>query len=465
MVWGIALSSARQIWDSPAVVQASHEHAKKGMGSRVFLLSKLGGKDILVIIDMEIIKARRSPLLGAALILAFVASAPATDLVLQKVPALTIEQAPLYPQNLARVDLGAQVEITPKADPTQSIALLSGDPKAGYALSPGEYTVLISLGRIEHVGSLSFVNAGARGTATVATSNANLAVGSPQWREAGKSDLNNGALSTKIGPAEAKYVRLTLKITEPGRLSDLRVFSVAGVADFTMPRPRRAIAGEIAQINYNLTDLHTKARALYVSSGVEPRLANRMIDDQPATAYSFAVNDNSPAAIIDLGREMALRRISVLSSPGSESVSFYVLNALPGEGASAVNAGETLRLDESAFAGMKSVGSASDDRTGRAAADFAETTGRYIVVKWSSTSPNFSVAEIATFGRAPANMLFAANRAVDPKNVSDAKDGKDVKDFKDIPAEGPEAPAEGPAPGLPPPPPFVFIPQIVPTSP
>src|SRR5439155_417335 len=32
------------------------------------------------------------------------------DLVLQKVPPLTVAQAPNYPQNLARFDLGAQIE-------------------------------------------------------------------------------------------------------------------------------------------------------------------------------------------------------------------------------------------------------------------------------------------------------------------------------------------------------------------
>jgi hypothetical protein len=238
---------------------------------------------------------------------------------------------------------------------------------------------------------------------------------------------------------------------------------VPGAADFTVPRPRRTIEGEIAQASYNLTDLHTKARVLYVSSGVDTRRANRMIDDQASTAYSFAADDNAPAAIIDFAREMTLRRISVLSSIGAGTANFYVVNALP---ISDANAPETLRLDEGMLAGMKWVGSATDDGTGRAAVDFPETSGRYVLVKWSpGTSGAFSVAEIAAFGRAPANMLFAANRAIDPKSVSDVKDGKDVKDFKDIPAEGPEAPAEGPPPGLPQPPPFVFIPQLVPTSP
>jgi hypothetical protein len=424
---------------------------------KVFLLPKNGENDTLVIKPMEIMNAPLLRPLGVAiLIAAAAATAAAADVTLQKVPALTIQQAPLYPQNLARIDLGAQAEVTPQND--QIISLISGDPKAACTLSAGTHTILIALGRIEHVESLGFINADAKGSVTIAMSNARLDAGSPQWRDAGKRDLSNGVLMTKIGPAEAKYVRLTFNLIEPGRLSDLGVYGASGVADFTAPRPRRAI--EIAQVNYNLTDLHTKARALYVSSGADTKLANRMIDDQPATAYSFAINDNAPATIIDLGREMALHRISVLSSAGAGTANFYVLTSLPVD---AANAPETLRIDDATLAGMKSVGRANDDGAGRTEVDFPETSGRYVLVKWSGTNPNFSVAEIATFGRAPANMLFAANHAVDPKG--DGKDGKDAKDFKDIPAEGPPAPAEGPALGLPSQPPFVFIPQIVPTSP
>jgi hypothetical protein len=434
---------------------------RKGMDR--FLLPGFREKDSLVIKAMEIINARLFSSLGVALIFAPVTSAPAADLLLQKVPSLTVEQAPLYPQNLARVDLGVQINVTPKSDSVPSAALLSGDPSAAYSLSPGTHTILISLGRIEHISSCSFINANAKGTVAIATSSANLDPSSPQWREAGKVDLSDGAQSAKIGPTEAKYVRLTFNVTEPGRLSDLGVYSMPVVADFTAPRPRRALEGEIAQVSYNLTDLHTKARVLYVSSGVDTRRANRMIDDQPGTSYSFSANDNSPAAIVDLGCEMTLRRISVLSSPPSGTVNFYLLSALP---VGINSTPDMLRLDEGTLAGMKSIGSANDDGTGRAAVDFPETSCRYVLLKWSpAANGNFSVAEIATFGHAPANMLFAANRAIDPKSTNDGKDGKDVKDFKDIPAEGPEAPAEGPPPGLPQPPPFVFIPQLVPTSP
>ena len=116
-----------------------------------------------------------------------------------------------------------------------------------------------------------------------------------------------------------------------------------------------------------------------------------------------------------------------------------------------------------------------DDGGRRVAVNFAETTGRYVMLVWtpSTQNANFSVAEVAVFGPASNARLLAANTSGNnPSNISDDKrvrDFKDTKDFsKEIPGEGPaeaQAPAEGPAPELPRPPPFVFIPRVVPTSP
>ena len=129
-----------------------------------------------------------------------------------------------------------------------------------------------------------------------------------------------------------------------------------------------------------------------------------------------------------------------------------------------------MKLDDAALANVKAVGSVSDG-SGRAAIDFPETTGRYILVKWTGTSEDdkpFSVAEIAAFGgNHSGNLIAANNAAAHDQYESDGKDfgdGKDLgKDFsKDIPEEGP---AEGPPPPLVPPVPFTFIPQILVTSP
>jgi len=426
---------------------------------------------------MEIIRpssflSLRSFALVSLVCLATANLASAAELVLQKVPPLTVEQAPAYPENLARYSLGAQVEITPKADPSAEAALLAGDPTAGYAIGSGTTTTLISLPKIENIDSVSFLNQGTKGQLTIAASNAKLPADSPQWNTIAQQEIGGEAVKVKIGPSEAKYLKLTFNINEPGHIADLGVYSTPTVAAFTMPRTRKTDSGKpenVAMVSYNLTDLHAKARAVYVSSGEDVKSANNMIDDQPGTVYNFSAPDVAPTAVVDLGKSTKLRRISALYSPGRGKLDFYVLQSLPG-GQQAVSA-KSLQLDDATLAGMQRVGSVSDEGSGRAAIDFPETTGRYILLKWTPAEPGaaFSVAEIAAFGNQNRENLVAANATATPPaegpegDNKDTFEYKDFKDFKDMPEEGP--PAEGPGSPLGVPPPFVFTPVVTPASP
>src|SRR5438046_10380784 len=89
------------------------------------------------------------------------------DLVLQKVPPLTVAQAPNYPQNLARVDLGAQIESDVPDDASSSVPFLSGDPASVYGLRTGTTRLLIFLAQIENIGIIEFLNSEAKGTVTI----------------------------------------------------------------------------------------------------------------------------------------------------------------------------------------------------------------------------------------------------------------------------------------------------------
>jgi hypothetical protein len=447
---------------------------------------------IIVFVDMEIMSVRPSSVVKLCGVLCsfgvanLITSAEA-QLTLQKVPPLTVEQAPAYPENLARYHYGAQVEAAPQSNPVRNLqlssqtedrntaeaALLCDDPTVGYALPNGTASLLISLSKVENIDNISFLNQGAKGDVTIATSNAKLPPDSPQWRQVSKQELTGDNVKAKVGPSEAKYIKLTFNINEPGRIAALGVYSTPTVAAFTMPRARKSSVQDhsdtLALISYNLTNVHAKARALYVSSGEDLKQANNMIDDQPSTYYTFAGNDASPVAVIDLGKVTTLRRISALYSPQQGKVDFYVLQSLPGS--SQERAPKTLTLNETEIANFQPVGSVADG-SGRAAIDFPETTGRYIMVRWvpaTQSDASFSVAEVAAFGGDKPSTLIAANTvgANEQRMTSDGKTMAEGKDFKDLGKEMPEetAPAEGPAPTLPDPPPFTFVPQIVPASP
>lgn len=227
-----------------------------------------------------------------------------------------------------------------------------------------------------------------------------------------------------------------------------------------------------ALINYSLKN---KARALYVSSGNDLKLANSMIDNQTATSFGFAADDSSPTAVIDLGKVCTVRHLSAIYSARPGSIDFYVMKSLPGTDRD--NSPDILKLDSNAFASLKPVGSTIDDGSqGRAAIDFPATTGRYVMMRWipaSHSDSSFTVAELTASGPDQRNLIASSGNfsstTSERKVVSDSKDvadSKDMADNKDIPSEGPpEPPAEGPPPTLPDPPPFTFIPQLVPASP
>ena len=424
----------------------------------------------------------------------------AAEIVLQKVPPLTVEQAPAYPENLARHHLGARLEAASNSSksedgkPVES-PLLSGDPTASYELSTGTTTLLVALPKIENVGSISFVNKGTKGSVAIATSNAKLPADSPQWRNAVTEELSTDGLQAKVGPSEAKYVRMTFNVTEPGSIAGFGIYAYPQVSDFTAPRTRtgsRDKSGSFGLVSYSYTDMHAKARALYVSSGSDLKQANNMIDDQTATTYTFAAEDGSPTTVIDLGKAVSLRRLSAVYSPRAGNMAFFVLQSLPagsGEAAQGNPAGtesdpvptpdtapQTITLND---ANLKAVGSAADDGSqGRASIEFPAVSGRYVLVRWTPAAQpdgSFALAEIAAFGSgSQGNTLLAANtessaggqeETDDYAEGSDGKtmlDGKTMTDYKDMPGEGPQNP--NPPPTLPQTPPFTFVPIIVPNS-
>ena len=239
-------------------------------------------------------------------------------------------------------------------------------------------------------------------------------------------------------------------------------FALGCASSFAAELTLHKVSDDVALVNSSV--LRTKARVLYVSS--ESDFApNNMIDNEPASAYSFAANDATPAVIVDLGKTATLRQITALYSKAHVGVDFFVLQSLPGNADNL----QTLHLDDAALAHLTPVGSVLDEGTGRAAVDFPEMTGRYVLVKWTPTHQDrsFDVAEISIIGETKVPGLTVANvSAANRANGNTAIDGKDIalgKDAKEIPSEGP--PAEGPATGLPPHPPFVFTPIVQPTSP
>ena len=133
-------------------------------------------------------------------------------------------QSPSYTHNVARLNLGARVD-----DKIAEAALISDHPTVGYSLTDGQTDLVLSLSKIENIDIVSFLNNGAVGTVTIATSNSKLAVGSQQWHQIAKQDLSAKVTKIKLGPTEAKYVKFSFNIAKSGRIADLAVYSTASL--------------------------------------------------------------------------------------------------------------------------------------------------------------------------------------------------------------------------------------------
>jgi hypothetical protein len=434
-------------------------------------------------VDMEIMKtlASRSCLACAvgSLVIGAAPAAFAGDVVLHKVPALTVEQTPAYPENLARHHLGATIQALGSESVGPEAKLLSGDPVAAYQLPLGTTTLLVSLPKIANIEAISLASAGAKGNVSVATSNAKLPADSPQWHNVAERDLTSEPLDAKIGPAEAKYVRLTFNVTEPGSITGLGVYPTAQLSDFTATRKSGADDASgmsMGLVSYTVTDIHAKARALYVSSGSDLKQAHNVIDDQTRTSYTFANDDAAPTTVIDLGKPGAVRRLSAVYTARPGTMSFYVMSKLPaGQAADATQSGsDTMTINDAAFDAMTPVGTFSDDGTnGNASVEFPETTGRYVMVRWNPAAQQdgtFALMEVAALSGGNNKLLAVNSAEMGGGRTTDGKtvlDGKTMIESKDMPGEGPyeePPPGEGPPPTLPQPPPFTFVPVLLPTS-
>ena len=137
---------------------------------------------------------------------------------------ISVEQSPAYAQNVARFNLGARVD-----GKIAEAALISDHSTVGYSLADGRTDLVLSLSKIENIDIVSFLNNGAIGTVTIATSNSKLAVGSPQWHQIAKQDLTVKVTKIKVGPTEAKYVKFSFNVAKSGRIADLAVYSTASL--------------------------------------------------------------------------------------------------------------------------------------------------------------------------------------------------------------------------------------------
>lgn len=350
--------------------------------------------------------------------------------------------APRTPRalNVARADLGAKLtaELPPGVStdgvPRIAQALLSPDDPLGCELPAGTTTLVVALPRTETLRQMDFLNLTAAGQVSVAASNVRLPADSPRWRSVvGAQEFANvnDVVACELGAVEARHVRLTFNLPKAGRIDTLGLFgntTTAGAAEVPAIGGRAFVG--VSQVDSG--NVSSQARITEVSSGGGPADADRMIDGNLRTSFTFGVSDRRPTAVIDLGANRTLTRASLAYRAGPGQLEFY-LKPDPNANTAIVRrnpsySGITAQVPQVSSVEVPADGNGkpiatiqSDGSPGlrRATVGLDGQTGRYLVVVFT-----------------PSGGGSTPPQTRDYKDARDYKDFKDVRDFKDMPPAG-----------------------------
>ena len=326
-------------------------------------------------------------------------------------------------KNLARLNCGARITwISDQGSQAPNVShrgtnpatdLLLDDNTLSCHIAKGDNVFLVGLPKISNLDRFTFINEkpDLTGTVQVFVSNYRLSANDSNWTPIGRR-VEFGKerfMSVSLTGAEGKYVKILFKADVEGTIAGFGLYGPRTLAAFAEQQHRRtAAAANISyllqerspqnNLNFNYANLYARARVVWVSSGSK-ELANRMIDDDPTTAFDFAPNDPHPTAIIELSTDERLRRISAVYETHRGRLDIYLLNERP----------DPAMLDT-----LKPAVSVSDTTgTGKAAAEFEPRGAHYVALRWTPLGrrhqdEKFEIAEIGAFSDA-APTVFDMN--------------------------------------------------------
>ena len=317
-------------------------------------------------------------------------------------------------KNLARMNCGATIEVIGPDGRTVSVtdkdssasALLLDDDTLNYPLPEGDTTFVLSFPRASTLDRFTFVNenAAAAGEMTVAVSNYRLPAQSRKWNEVNGSTSFTGKrlFDLSLLGTEARFVKLSFHVTKSGTIAAVGLYGGQSLQKFAarqrgVVRVTNSAATRRLEdmLNFNFANLYARARIVFISSGLE-EYAQRMIDDNVATAFQFAPADPHPTVIVELADRERLHRVSAVYKMEKGRLDVFLLQDL------GANPGD--------LSGATPVASVTDtDGGGKAAVDFDPHGARFVALRWTPADAkgphSFEVAEVSAFGEMPLSML------------------------------------------------------------
>lgn len=372
-------------------------------------------------------------------------------------------QLQVFPKNLARQHLGSNLFVFNTSSqsfaPTEAAAAwLDDDVSTAWPILAGKQHYLLVLSEPELITNFSLSGRPASGTVTLYGGDEPAAPGAKSWFPIAKDipfdSINNRKLSRPFSRL-TKYLLIETDIAEPGPLYSLYLYGEKPAVSFTLrkreqPIDARAVFGPYVndQTNFNVTGLYASGRVAYANSPEGFLSWQKAIDDNPETGVTLAGSTSEAGAVIALGGQRYVSRISVLSDPGATGqLDLYVVKAASTE--SAGTARSAMPLTDL----TPTVSLVFDGTNPRASIDLPAADGTELAVRWSPTtaSDTITLREINAFDKLSLNDYeVSGSLSAVAAYAPGSGDGKSFKEIID-PKKNPEpiAAAPGASPYLP----------------
>ena len=317
------------------------------------------------------------------------------------------KQLELYPKNLARQHVGANLFLFNASSqtfiPTEAAAAwLDDDVSTGWPIMAGTQHYLLALSEPEVVTNFSVSTRPAVGTVTIYAGDEPAPPSAKSWsvvaRDIPVESINDKKLARPFNKL-AKYILIETNIADPGPMFGLYVYGSKAAVSYDLRKRDQAIDTRSiygphvnAQTTFNLDGLYAKGRVDYANSPDSYTAWQRAIDDNPESALKVLPSTTEAGAVIRLDGSRTLSRVALLTNQNAKGkLDIY---ALP-ESAVTVS-GKAVSLENLTPVGCV----VFDGSSARSSVEFPAVSAGALAVRWTPVSPSdaISLREINAFG-------------------------------------------------------------------
>ena len=384
------------------------------------------------------------------------------------------KQLQIYPKNLARQHIGANLFLFDKATqtflPTEAAAAwLDDDITSGWPILAGKQYYMLALPQPELLTNFQLSAQAANGSISLYASDEVAVPGSKAWAPLVKgvpvAQVNETKLKKPFSRV-AKYLLIETDIADPVPVFSLYAYTDKPAVAYELSKREqsidsRAIFGPYVseQTAFNVTGLYAQSYVAYADSSTGFVAWQKVIDDNPESGVLLAPSTEQSTMIIRAGAPQPISRIAAQVKAGTAGkMSLYISKKdAPTASDTGVAPGAAVSLAERVPTVVLDI----DGSTDRTSLEFPEIEASEIVVKWEPANgiDPLEVLELNAFG--PANLanyavamrpdaiaeLNADRRADRSKDGKTFADGKTGKELLEPIAEGPDAIAAPPQAG------------------